>query len=154
LDQLRKEKGIALSIQGTEGMVVHYGRCCHPIPGDSIVGYMSVGRGVVIHTKSCKNAKDTRKEVQKWIDVEWSDDIDAEFSVSLRVVVEHRKGVLATIASAISDSEANIEHVVTAEREDQLSSLDFILSVRDRRHLADIMRNLRAQDMVMTLTRL
>jgi len=154
LDQLRKEKGIALSIQGTEGMVVHYGRCCHPIPGDNIVGYMSVGRGVVIHTKSCKNAKDTRKEVQKWIDVEWSDDIDTEFSVSLRVVVEHRKGVLATIASAISDSEANIEHVVTAEGEDQLSSLDFILSVRDRRHLADIIRNLRAQDMVVTITRL
>ena len=83
-----------------------------------------------------------------------SDDINTEFSVSLRVVVEHRKGVLATIASAIADSEANIEHVVTAEREDQLSSLDFILAVRNRTHLADIMRNLRSLDMVATLTRL
>lgn len=154
LDKSRKEKGLSLDIMGTEGMVVHYGRCCHPIPGDAIVGYISSGRGIVIHTKSCKNAKDTRKKTHKWIDVEWSDDITAEFSVSLRVVVEHRKGVLATIASAIADSEANIEHVVTAEREDHFSSLDFILAVRNRTHLADIMRNLRALDMVATLTRL
>ncbi|MCU7939339.1 MAG: bifunctional GTP diphosphokinase/guanosine-3',5'-bis pyrophosphate 3'-pyrophosphohydrolase [gamma proteobacterium symbiont of Bathyaustriella thionipta] len=152
LDQSNKELGLPLDIRGTEGTVVHYGRCCHPIPGDDIVGYISSGRGIVIHAKSCKNAKDS--QVQKWIDVEWSDDVSTDFSVALRVVVEHRKGVLATIASAISDSEANIEHVVTAEREDQLSSLDFILAVRNRRHLADIMRNLRALDMVATLTRL
>lgn len=160
LDQSLIETGMPLDIRGTEGMVVHYGRCCHPIPGDGIVGYISSGRGIVIHTKSCRNAKDAknpkdaRKAIQKWIDVEWSDTIDTEFSVSLRVVVEHRKGVLATIASAISDSEANIEHVVTAEREDQLTALDFILAVRNRTHLADIMRNLRSLDMVATLTRL
>jgi len=154
LDKSSLETGHSLDIRGTEGMVVHYGRCCHPIPGDEIVGFISSGRGIVIHTKSCKNAKDARKQIQKWIDVEWSDDIEAEFSVSLRVVVMHRKGVLATIASAISDSEANIEHVVTSEREDQLSALDFILAVRNRRHLADIMRNLRALELVATLARL
>jgi len=154
LDQSSKKTGHSLDIRGTEGTVVHYGRCCHPIPGDDIVAYISSGRGIVIHTQSCKNAKDARKQTQKWIDVDWSDDITTEFSVSLRVVVEHRKGVLATIASAISDSEANIEHVVTADREDQLSSLDFILSVRDRKHLADIMRNLRSLGMVVALTRL
>ncbi len=154
LDQSSKKTGHSLDIRGTEGTVVHYGRCCHPIPGDDIVAYISSGRGIVIHTQSCKNAKDARKQTQKWINVDWSDDITTEFSVSLRVVVEHRKGVLATIASAISDSEANIEHVVTADREDQLSSLDFILSVRDRKHLADIMRNLRSLGMVVALTRL
>ncbi len=154
LDQSSKKTGHSLDIRGTEGTVVHYGRCCHPIPGDDIVAYISSGRGIVIHTQSCKNAKDARKQTQKWIDVDWSDDITTEFSVSLRVVVEHRKGVLATIASAISDSEANIEHVVTADREDQLSSLDFILAVRDRKHLADIMRNLRSLGMVVALTRL
>ena len=154
LDQSNKQTGHSLDIRGTEGTVVHYGRCCHPIPGDDIVAYISSGRGIVIHTQSCKNAKDARKQTQKWINVDWSDDITTEFSVSLRVVVEHRKGVLATIASAISDSEANIEHVVTADREDQLSSLDFILAVRDRTHLADIMRNLRSLGMVVALTRL
>ena len=86
--------------------------------------------------------------------MEWSYEINTEFSVSLRVVVEHRKGVLATIASAIADCGANIENVDTANREDQLYSLDFVIAVRDRRHLADIMRNLRSQDMVVTLTRL
>ncbi len=154
LEKASKESGLSLNIQGTEGMVVHYGRCCHPIPGDPIVGYISSGRGIVIHTKSCKNAKDSLKHAQKWIDVEWSGEVNAEFSVALRVVVEHRKGVLATIASAIADSEANIEHVVTADREDQLYSLDFTLSVRDRNHLADIMRNLRLLGIVATLVRL
>ena len=154
LDQSQQEKGIPLDIKGTEGTVVHYGRCCHPIPGDQIVGYISAGRGIVIHTRSCKNARDARKQVQKWIEVEWSDEINTEFSVSLRVVVEHRKGVLATIASAIADCGANIENVDTANREDQLYSLDFVIAVRDRRHLADIMRNLRSQDMVVTLMRL
>lgn len=154
LDKSQKENGISLDIRGTEGMVVHYGRCCHPIPGDQIVGYISSGRGIVIHTKSCKNAKDARKPMQKWIDVDWSDDLNTEFSVALRVVVKHRKGVLATIASAIADCEANIENIDTADQEDQLYSLNFIISVRDRRHLADILRKLRALDMVVTLTRL
>ena len=85
--------------------------------------------------------------------MEWSDDISTEFSVALRVVVEHRKGVLATIASAIADSEANIEHVDTVDREDQLYSLDFVISVRNRTHLADVMRNLRMLEMVVTLMR-
>lgn len=154
LDKSGKERGLSLDIRGTEGMVVHYGRCCHPIPGDPIVGFISAGRGIVIHTKSCKNAKDAQKQAQKWINLEWSDDINAEFRVSLRVVVEHRKGVLATIAAAIADSEANIENVVTADREDQLYSLDFTLSVRDRTHLADIMRSLRLLGIVASLTRL
>ncbi len=148
------KKGQSLNIKGTEGTVVHYGRCCHPIPDDNIIGYISSGRGIVIHTRTCSNAKEFYKQDQKWIDLEWSHDINAEFSVSLRVVVEHRKGVLAIIASSISDSEANIEHVVTSNLDDQLSSLDFILSVRNRQHLAQIMRNLRILDMVKTITRL
>ncbi|MCP3850942.1 MAG: bifunctional GTP diphosphokinase/guanosine-3',5'-bis pyrophosphate 3'-pyrophosphohydrolase [Gammaproteobacteria bacterium] len=154
LEQVQKDSGYSLNITGTEGMVVHYGRCCHPIPGDQIVGYISSGRGIVIHTKSCKNAKDSQKHPQKWIDVDWSNDINTDFNVALRVVVEHRKGVLATIASAISDSEANIVHVVTADREDQHYSIDFTLSVRDRKHLAETMRRLRSLGIVATLARL
>jgi guanosine-3',5'-bis(diphosphate) 3'-pyrophosphohydrolase len=154
LDKAQQETGHSLDIRGTEGTVVHYGRCCHPIPGDLIVGYISAGRGIVIHKQSCKNARDIRKQAHKWINVEWSEDVNTEFSVSLRVVAQHRKGVLATIASAIADSEANIEHVNTAEGEEKLYSLDFILLVKNRKHLADIMRNLRLLDMVVSITRL
>ncbi len=154
LDKYRQERGHILNIRGTEGMVVHYARCCHPIPGDQIVGFISSGRGIVIHRKSCKNARGAHKQVQKWIDVDWSNEINTEFSVSIRVIAEHRKGVLAIIASAIADSEANIENVATANREDQLYSLDLVVSVRDRGHLADIMRNLRLLDMVVSMTRL
>jgi RelA/SpoT family (p)ppGpp synthetase len=153
LDRSGKERGLSLNIKGTEGMVVHYGRCCHPIPGDPIVAYMSSGRGIVVHRKACKNARDAKKQLQKWVNIEWSDELSAEFSVTLRVVVEHRKGVLATIASAIADNEANIEHVVTADREDQLYSLDFTLAVRNRTHLASIMRNLKQLAIVAILTR-
>lgn len=153
LNKTQQKSGLPLVIKGTEGMVVHYGRCCHPIPGDRIVGYISSGRGIVIHAQSCKNARDVSKQMQKWIDVEWSKEVNTEFSVSLRVVAEHRKGVLATIAAAIADSEANIENVNTSEQEDQLYSLNFIISVRDRRHLAGIMRKLRSLDMVITLMR-
>ena len=153
LDQSCHDAGRSLNIRGTEGTVVHYGRCCRPIPGDNIVGYISSGRGIVIHTKTCKNAKDALKQAEKWIDLEWSDDISTEFSVALRVVVQQRKGVLATITAAISDSETNIEHVVTNNQDNQLSSLDFILSVRDRQHLAAIMRILKSLDIVISLSR-
>jgi RelA/SpoT family (p)ppGpp synthetase len=153
LDENRQQGGRPLVIKGTEGMVVNYARCCHPIPGDDILAYISAGRGIVIHTKTCKNANDPRKSMQKWIDVEWGGEILDEFSVAIRVLVEHRKGVLATIASAIADSESNIEQVETVEREEQLYALDFVISVKDRNHLADVMRKLRALPMVVRITR-
>ncbi len=153
LDKAQTDKGHSLAIRGTEGTVVHYGRCCHPIPGDQVVGYISAGRGIVIHRQVCKNAQDLRKQAQKWVDLEWSNDINTEFSVSVRVLARHQKGVLATIASAIAGSEANIEHVHTTEGEDSLYSLDFVILIRDRKHLADVMRNLRLLKVVISLTR-
>jgi len=153
LDKSCHDAGHTLNIRGTEGTVVHYGRCCRPIPGDNIVGYISSGRGIVIHTKTCKNAKDALKQAEKWIDLEWSDEVSTEFSVALRVIVQQRKGVLATITAAIADSETNIEHVVTNNQDNQLSSLDFILSVRNRQHLAAIMRILKSLDIVISLSR-
>ncbi len=153
LDDNRQKSGRPLVIKGTEGMVVNYARCCHPIPGDDIVAFISAGRGLVVHTKTCKNANDPNKSLQKWIDLEWGDDIQDEFSVSIRVLVEHRKGVLATIAAAISDSGSNIEQVETAEKEAQLYALDFVISVKDRKHLASVMRKLRSLPMVVRITR-
>ncbi len=153
MDKVQTDKGHSLAIRGTEGTVVHYGRCCHPIPGDQVVGYISAGRGIVIHRQACKNAQDLRKQAQKWVDLDWSDDINAEFSVAMKVLARHQKGVLATIASAIAGSEANIEHVHTTEGEDSLYSLEFVILVRDRKHLADVMRNLRLLKVVISLTR-
>jgi len=145
--------GRPLAIEGTEGAVVSYARCCHPLPGDDIIAYMSSGRGIVIHTKDCPNSGEYLKRREKWVDIEWSSEVSGDFSVGLRVLAEHKRGVLATVASIISDLEANIEQVETLERESNYTFLDFVLSVRDRKHLADIIRQLRHLEMVVKINR-
>jgi len=142
-----------LAIRGTEGMVVHFARCCRPIPGDNIIGFISAGRGLVIHTETCKNLVDYRNRPDKWIDVQWQPDIESEFPVEVRVDVTNEKGVLATIASEISALESNIENVSIEERGGLDISLNFTLTVRDRQHLARVMRGVRKLTAVMRITR-
>ncbi|HHJ12791.1 MAG TPA: bifunctional GTP diphosphokinase/guanosine-3',5'-bis pyrophosphate 3'-pyrophosphohydrolase [Gammaproteobacteria bacterium] len=142
-----------LAIRGTEGMVVHFARCCRPIPGDAIVGFISKGRGLVIHTETCNNLGDYRSRPDKWIDVEWQPDIEGEFAAEIRVDVSNRKGVLATIAAEISEMESNIENVSIEERDGLETSLNFILTVRDRRHLARVMRCIRKLPSVLRISR-
>ncbi|MEM9172098.1 MAG: bifunctional (p)ppGpp synthetase/guanosine-3',5'-bis(diphosphate) 3'-pyrophosphohydrolase, partial [Pseudomonadota bacterium] len=98
-----------LTIVGTEGMVVSYGRCCSPIPGDTIIGYLSTGRGIVIHRTQCSNLVNFRKHAQKWIDVEWLDNISQQFHVQLTVEAVNRMGVLAEVAATIADTDSNID---------------------------------------------
>jgi guanosine-3',5'-bis(diphosphate) 3'-pyrophosphohydrolase len=142
-----------LVIKGTEGMVVSFAKCCHPIPGDPIVGFVSAGRGIVIHTESCKNVADYRKMPEKWIDVEWEQDLEGDFTAEIRVDVANQRGVLATIAATISEMGSNIENVNIEERDGMTSSIVFALTVRNRRHLAEIMRRIRALQMVMRIIR-
>jgi len=153
-NKLSKQPGRSLAIKGTEGIVVSYAKCCYPIPGDPIVAFISKGRGIVVHTKECPNASEYLKKPQKCVDLEWSREVEGEFSVSLRVLAEHKKGVLAIIASIISENEANIEQVTTTQREGNFSFIDFILTVKDRTHLATLMRKLRVNDFVAKITRL
>jgi len=142
-----------LAIRGTEGMVVHFARCCRPIPGDNIVGFISTGRGLVIHTGTCKNLVDYRNRPDKWIDVQWKPDIEREFAVEIRVDVTNQKGVLATIAAEISELESNIENISIEERDGLDTALNFTLTVRDRQHLARVMRGIRKLPAVMRITR-
>ncbi|VAW77212.1 Guanosine-3',5'-bis(diphosphate) 3'-pyrophosphohydrolase / GTP pyrophosphokinase, (p)ppGpp synthetase II [hydrothermal vent metagenome] len=142
-----------LAIRGTEGMVVHFARCCRPIPGDNIVGFISVGRGLVIHAETCKNLADYRSRPDKWIDVQWQPDISGEFTAEVRVDVSNQKGVLATIAAEISELESNIENVSIEERDGLDTSLNFTLAVRDRQHLARVMRCIRKLPAIMRISR-
>ena len=143
----------ALVIKGTEGMLVNYAKCCHPIPGDPITGFLSAGRGIVVHTINCSNVSDFRKHPEKWIDVQWEDEIEGEFTVGLRVDVTNKRGVLAMIAAAVADMGANIENVTMEEREGEFVTMAFTLSVRDRNHLAKIMRYLHNNKEVLKLIR-
>nr|VFJ48148.1 MAG: GTP pyrophosphokinase [Candidatus Kentron sp. DK] len=141
-----------LRIRGTEGMVVALSKCCYPIPGDPIVG-VSTGRGVVIHTRTCKNLPAVReRNADKLVSVEWEPDIEGEFPVGIRVEAINRKGALATFATAIAETGANIENVVIADRDGLQSSIDFVINVRDRQHLAQIIKQLRAIEFVSRIT--
>ncbi len=143
----------SLTIRGGEGAVVAFGRCCRPIPGDPIVGFVSTGRGVVIHHRDCKNVASFRKQADKWVDVEWEPGVEGEFVTVIAVDVVNQRGALATLAAAISSCGSNIENVAIDERDGMVTTVRFTLTVRDRRHLADVMRALRATDPVQRITR-
>ena len=142
-----------LAIRGTEGMVVSFGRCCRPIPGDPIIGFLSAGRGIVIHTESCKNVAEHRARREKWIEVEWEDEVQGEFPVEIRVDVANQRGALANLAAGIAEEGANIENVTMEERDGRYSTINFIVAVHDRRHLARIIRRLRANRLVARIAR-
>ncbi|MFW5909475.1 MAG: bifunctional GTP diphosphokinase/guanosine-3',5'-bis pyrophosphate 3'-pyrophosphohydrolase [Thiohalospira sp.] len=142
-----------LTVRGTEGMVVTFAKCCHPIPGDAILGFMSAGRGLVIHRRGCRNVVEDRHGPEKWMHVAWSEEASGDFPVELRVEVANRRGVLASVAATIAELEANIENVDVEERDGLHSALLLTVSVRDRVHLARIMRRIRKVESVARITR-
>ncbi|MGD9602759.1 MAG: bifunctional (p)ppGpp synthetase/guanosine-3',5'-bis(diphosphate) 3'-pyrophosphohydrolase [Gammaproteobacteria bacterium] len=142
-----------LLIRGTEGMVVTFPKCCYPIPGDSIIGFLTAGRGIVVHQPTCPNVAEYRSAPDKWVDVQWAPNIERDFSVELAIDVINRRGVLATIAAAIADANANIEEVEISERNARNSSIRLVITVRDRKHLADVIRVTRRVQTVARIVR-
>jgi GTP pyrophosphokinase len=143
----------SLVISGTEGMVISYARCCYPIPGDEVMGYLSSGRGIVIHRNTCGNLAIFRKQPEKWISVGWEKDIDLEFSSQITIETFNKPGALAEVATTIADSGSNIEQVSVLGRHEDCSVLSFLLQVRDRQHLAQIMRKVRKMPNVIRVAR-
>ncbi|MEE9452080.1 MAG: RelA/SpoT AH/RIS domain-containing protein, partial [Gammaproteobacteria bacterium] len=148
------KKQTPLAIRGTEGMVVTYAECCHPIPGDPIVGCLQSGRGLSVHLERCPNVTQFRDAAEQFISMCWEDKVAGEFQIDLLVRVINRRGALAQLASAIADAEANTENVQLLESDGQQVVLEFTISVRDRVHLARVMRRLRANKVVTRLTRM
>lgn len=147
-------RDIPLSIQGTEGVVVNYGKCCHPIPGDPIIGLMTKGKGLVIHREICKNFDRKNIFKDKAITVSWSSDHSKDFIVEVRVQTVNQRGVLATLAAKIANEESNIEHLAVEDLDDTSTTITFLLSVKDRIHLARILRVLRNSQHVFKVTRM
>ena len=152
-ETLRDEPSAPVFISGTEGLVVSFARCCHPIPGDSIHGFTSAGRGIVIHRSTCKNSVKLRSQNEKWIDVAWSEDVTRDFPIEIIIHAKNQRGVLATIAIAISEMNSNIDNVVVDEREGSYSDIRLTIDVTDRQHLAQIIRRLRRIDMIERIAR-
>ena len=133
--------------------MVSFAKCCGPIPGDPIVANFSPGRGVVVHHQSCPNLGDFRKQGQSWLDVRWADEVSGEFATAVRVDAGNQRGMLATIASLIAEEGSNIEDVRSEERDGISSTLRFVVAVRDRKHLASIIRRLKKVPFVLRVTR-
>jgi guanosine-3',5'-bis(diphosphate) 3'-pyrophosphohydrolase len=148
-----EENRASLVIAGTEGMVVSYAKCCLPIPGDDVMGYLSSGRGVVVHRNTCGNLINFRKQPEKWIAVDWEKDIERQFASQIQVDTLNKPGVLAEVAATIGDCSSNIEQVSVLGRHEDCSILSFLLQVRDRTHLAQIMRNVRNMPNVIRVAR-
>jgi guanosine-3',5'-bis(diphosphate) 3'-pyrophosphohydrolase len=132
-----------LQISGTEGLALHYAQCCHPIPGDCIMGFISSERGLVIHRTDCPNLTNFRKHPEKWLDVSWEAHISSDFPVAITIESENKRGVLATVANAIATEGANIENVRTEDKDNHHSVMFFTIAVKDRNHLDSVLKRLR-----------
>ena len=141
-----------LIIQGAEGMVLSFAKCCTPIPGDPIVGTMSAGKGIVIHRGECANVRRV-SDSGRIVSVEWSAKLNEEFPAGIRLVTRNERGVLAHIASTISSQGANISGVTISEEDSMASTIHMVVDVRNRKHLADILRRLRHIPAVVKLMR-
>lgn len=143
----------SLAIRGSEGLLMTFAKCCHPIPGDPIVGYVSTGRGMIVHTESCNNVSEIRNDPKKFVSLRWDPTVEGEFTVELRVEVEHQRGIIATLANAITTSEANIEKMTMTDRDAQFSIINLTLAVRNRVHLAAVLKRVRRVKSVSKVTR-
>jgi len=146
----------AIMIDGAEGQSVLFPSCCHPIPGDTILGYLGKGEGLQIHTDVCHQAlRLQHRDPEHWIDVVWADDIKRSFDVAIRVDVKNAKGVLAKIAGTLTSADANIAHVAMEDRFTEVGavSIHFMIQVESRYHLAKVMRRLRQNADILRITR-
>ena len=142
-----------IHITGAERGVLSFGNCCHPVPGDDIFGYMSAGKGVVVHRDECPNAVELRKVPDRLVAMAWDREVKGDFKVELRIEVVNRPGVLAVVAAAIAEVGSNIENVEYIERDAMTATLLFTIEVHDRKHLADVMRKVRRAKVVSAVYR-
>lgn len=144
----------ALPISGTEGMVVHFANCCHPIPGDEILGFVSTEKGLVIHRETCHNTKNIRNQPDKCLDVQWAQDSEATFLAEIQIEAMNQRGTLATIANEIAKTNTDIERVRSEDKDESYSLMHFVVNVRDRVHLAQVLKRLKHLSIVEKIQRL
>ncbi len=149
----RRQLG-SITIRGSEGMAVQFAKCCQPIPGDPIIGFIKKGQGILVHTHDCPSVSQFRTDPDKWIDVEWDPETKKLFDVNIKLVVANQRGVLAKIAAEIADAGSNIDKVSMEEEDGSAyTTIHFMLQVENRMHLAQVMRSLRKIQEVVRITR-
>lgn len=134
--------------------MVSYARCCHPIPGDPIEGYLSSEKGVVVHREECNNLGDMRQGGERQVALRWDDEVVGEYSSELRVEVENRRGMIAVIATRINSMGVNIEKISSEDKDYQFTYVSLEMLIESRVHLARIMKRLRTINHVRKVVRL
>ncbi len=150
------EKGLQkMPVKGAEGMLVTYANCCRPIPGDPIVAHVSPGKGLVIHSESCRNIHGYQNESDKYMHVDWDMELesDHEYRTEIRVELINHQGVLADLTNAVAATGSNIHNIVTEEKDGRLYVVDLLITAKSRVHLANIMRKIRVLPDVTRVTR-
>lgn len=153
-DQSAHPKGDSpLAITGAEGLVLNYGNCCRPLPGDPIVGFISAGRGMVVHLATCANVAEHLHNPDKCVPLTWSDDVKGDFQSEIRIDYQNERGLLAKMAARLNDAGINIEKIRTEEVDASFGAIYLLISVKSRIHLARVVKTLRKIDAVLKVTR-
>lgn len=142
-----------LAIRGADGVMITFAKCCHPIPGDPIIAHISPGKGLVIHHESCRNIRGYQKEPEKFMSVDWEKNIDQEFLTEIKIEMLNHQGALANLTAQINSASSNIHSINTEEKDGRLYNVLIHLTVRDRVHLANIMRKIRIVPDVIKVSR-
>ncbi len=142
-----------MMINGMDNMLIHLSKCCNPVPGDKIVGFITRGRGVSVHTTDCTNIGDLTFDKDRLVDVSWGDLQAAAHAVKIAVQTEDKPGLLASVSSSISAAEANITHAEVTTNEDRQATLIFTIDIRDVEHLNRIIKNIEAINGVIDVKR-
>jgi GTP pyrophosphokinase/guanosine-3',5'-bis(diphosphate) 3'-pyrophosphohydrolase len=153
-DEAGSKQGVVF-IDGSPGASILLAPCCRPIPGDEITGYLGRGEGLMVHCADCPTGKRLfERDSERWMQVEWAEELSRTFETHLYVLVKNGKGVLAQVASAISAAEADITHLgMDPEPDEETTELRLLVSVRDRVHMADVLRTMRRSPVVLKVSR-
>jgi GTP pyrophosphokinase/guanosine-3',5'-bis(diphosphate) 3'-pyrophosphohydrolase len=143
----------AVPIIGAAGMLVNYSKCCHPILGDEIVAYISQGKGLTVHREDCPNVRNWEKEPAKYFKVKWDQTADREYITSLKIELINHQGALAKLTHLISQANSNVEHLHTEEKESNLYVITADVTVKNRVHLARIIKRIRIMPDVQRVSR-
>ena len=144
-------QGEIIDVEGVKGMPIKVSRCCHPIPGDPIIGFITTGSGLSIHKADCSNLLST--DAARWIDVAWPQELQQTYRVGLIIRAENKKSLLAAISSTISSDDADIVELTAKTTADNVAELETVLEVRDLSHLELLQQHLRQMPEVLELRR-
>jgi guanosine-3',5'-bis(diphosphate) 3'-pyrophosphohydrolase len=144
----------AITIAGSEGSALSFAACCLPVPGDKIMAYVSTDKGLVVHRIQCSNVREFRKHPDRCVDVNWAPITKGMFPVAVRIVARNTPGVLASISTSIGEAGSNIERVAQPDANPETAILLFTVSVRDRDHMARVLRRLRRNSKVIRVNRI